>query len=147
MLCIVGGAVVGIPVVAAYTQGNMQTYIMQPRYLLPLLAPLLIVLALDKKFISGSGKQKSLWLLISCLSLANMYALHSVLGRFTGGTDRDKYNLNKLLSWWWDIPASPMLVWAVGSLLFFFACASLLLLLSRLDTPAPASISQKIKPE
>lgn len=147
MLCIVGGAVVGIPVVAAYTQGNMQTYTMQPRYLLPLLPPLLIVLALNKKFISGSGKQKSLWLLISCLSLANMYALHSVLGRFTGGADRDKYNLNKLLSWWWDIPASPMLVWAAGSLLFFCACASLLLLLSRLDTPAPASISQKIEPE
>ena len=56
--------------------------------------------------------------LVSTLSVANAVALHVNMRRYITGTSVKSWNLNTAAEWWWSIPVSPMMVWAVGSVSF-----------------------------
>ena len=90
----------------------------QPRYILPLVV-LLGGVALLR--VGGAGLQLSkaqVVVLVSTLSVANATALHVNMRRYITGTDGTSWNLDTAAQWWWSIPVSPMIVWAVGSLSF-----------------------------
>ncbi|WP_415504770.1 DUF2142 domain-containing protein, partial [Actinomyces slackii] len=129
------GALLGLPVVLSYTQGFESIYELQPRYLLPLLAPFLLIwLRRIKGEAVLTGPQATL--LVGMSALAHAYALHRILLRYTHGlhsVGKDDagwmpMNLNFQPQWWWDIPISPMAVWALGSLMYAVALVAALML-------------------
>jgi len=66
------------------------------------------------------------WVLVMIVSVAHSGALHTVMRRYLAGLDAATFNLNGIQEWWWQIPASPMLVWLSGSV----AMAGLLAMLT-----------------
>lgn len=119
------GAMCGLPIVMVVRGlfDNFSTY--QPRYLLPLLPVLFFFLfALDapKRRLFTTPQ---LVLFSASIVIAHSLTLHKVLTRYTRGlVGPEKLNLNYGITWWWDIPVSPMLVWIGASLamLLVFIC-------------------------
>lgn len=93
----------------------------QPRYLLPLLVMLtgMALLAIDRRAFAPSRGQVAL--VVTALSLANAVSLHTNLRRYITGTDVVGFDLDQGREWWWNLPVSPMTVWAAGSLAFLAA--------------------------
>nr|WP_243896525.1 DUF2142 domain-containing protein [Actinomyces bowdenii] len=136
---VLAGALVCLPAVLSYTQGFESNYELQPRYLLPLLAPFFLV------WLPQRGGERILStpqavLIVGLSSLAHAYALHRILLRYTHGlVNLGKetagwlpINLDFQPQWWWDIPISPMGVWMIGSLMYAVALVCALLLARRL---------------
>ncbi|SFD95166.1 Predicted membrane protein [Blastococcus tunisiensis] len=90
----------------------------QPRYLLPLL----ILLAQVALFRTGDERPEfsraQLWSLAAALSATAAISLHFNMRRYITGTDVFGANLDAGIEWWWAIPVSPMVVWALGSVSF-----------------------------
>lgn len=100
--------------------------LVQPRYILPLL----VMGAGVALFVVGSRAEaltrvQSL-LVGGGLTVANAVALHTNMRRYITGADVNDWNLNRNIEWWWQLPLSPMAVWAIGS--FAFAAAAYVLL-------------------
>lgn len=136
---VLAGALVCLPAALSYTQGFESNYELQPRYLLPLLAPFLLV------WLRQRGGERLLStpqavLIVGLSSLAHAYALHRILLRYTHGLvnlGKDAagwlpINLDFQPQWWWDIPISPMGVWMIGSLMYAVALVCALLLARRI---------------
>ena len=70
------------------------------------------------------------------LIVANAVALHTNIRRYISGLDVVDWNLNHHVEWWWDIPVSPMVIWAIGSLAFAGATIIVLLWLHRQPSEA-----------
>lgn len=110
------GAMAGIPVliIAAGTYPHLGPY--QPRYILPLLAVLMFIL-----FASDGGMRLRLsWpqkiLLLMSLWVVLSFTLHTILWRYVKGLGGvPPINLDALVSWWWNIPISPMTTWVIGT--------------------------------
>ena len=90
----------------------------QPRYIYPLMILLIGValFGLDRLDLRLSRMQ--LLVIAGALTIANAVAMHVNLRRYLTGSDGGGLNLNRDLEWWWNIPVSPMVVWAVGSVAF-----------------------------
>lgn len=120
------GAMCGLPLVMVVRGvfDDLSTY--QPRYLLPLLAVLFFFLFALSDAPRPLFTAPQLLLFSAGLVIAHCLTLHKVLTRYThglgGGTE--KLNLNYGITWWWDIPISPMVVWIGSSLamLLVFSC-------------------------
>ena len=137
---IIAGALVFIPMVLSYRLGYENVYQLQPRYLLPLLAPFFIVwLSRRGRGVIISPAQAGLILGLS--AVAHSYAFHRILLRYTHGLhnyygEMDvgwlPFDLDFKFEWWWNIPISPMTLWEVVTVMYAFALISALLL-TRLD--------------
>lgn len=90
----------------------------QPRYLLPI-----IVMLAGVAMLSARGRPVRVtrvqWILVaSALTLAQALALYFTMRRFVNGGAPGGFYLDSNIKWWWDIPFSPMLVLALGSLAY-----------------------------
>lgn len=125
VLCIALAALTVIPLYILYGKGLRVGEWVQPRYLLPLL---LIFVGVALFGFAGdhlglSRLQAAVVLLAVCS--ANSLALHNNLRRYIRGLGEGGFNLNAGIEWWWNIPLSPMLVWAGGSAAFALALLGL----------------------
>jgi hypothetical protein len=72
----------------------------------------------------GLGRLQSIIVAVG-LATANSIALHVNMRRYTTGVDIQNFNLNSPIEWWWNVPVTPMVVWAAGSAAFAVVLAVL----------------------
>lgn len=99
---------------------------LQPRYLLPLFILFAVVALVPLSQNEVKVGSLSTFILLSMLTVANSVALYVNTKRYVSGIDKTGgFSLDEGIEWWWNIPASPMNLWAVGSVAFgltlFFA--------------------------
>lgn len=98
----------------------------QPRYIFPLIIMFAgIVLVGWCGAALGLGRVQ-LVVVGVILGVANAIALHINMRRYLTGVDVDAINLDSHVEWWWNMPASPMAVWAGGSVAFAAAVGLLI---------------------
>jgi hypothetical protein len=115
---VVLGALWAFPTLLLVQSGSVMGAGLQPRYVLPLLMMLGGVLLLQVGGTRLTLSSVQVVALVSTLSVANAVALQFNMRRYITGTGVTRWNLNYAIQWWWNIPVSPMIVWAVGSLSF-----------------------------
>jgi hypothetical protein len=89
----------------------------QPRYILPLmiLCAGVLLLSFERSDVSLTRPQGLLVAL--ALSAASAMALFVNIKRYVAGINTSSgVNLDADLQWWWNMPVTPMAVWAIGSL-------------------------------
>lgn len=125
-LGVVAAALVLVPVWVLVQSRVVVGSEVQPRYILPLMVMLggVALLQLAGRRIDITTTQT--WLVGGALTVANAVALHTNIRRYISGLDVSDWNLNHHVEWWWDIPLSPMVIWAIGSLAFAGAMITLL---------------------
>ena len=121
------GALWFFPTYVSMRTGSVSATAVQPRYILPLIILLTGVVLLEVGAVRLSLSKAQVVTLVSVLSISNAIALHVNIRRYVTGSDVGSWNLNTAVEWWWHIPVSPMMVWAVGSLSF----AALLVIIAR----------------
>ena len=117
-VAIVLGALWFIPTYTLALSHSVDVNQLQPRYILPLVILLGGIVLLQVGGESLKLSKAQIVALVSTLSVANAVALHANMRRYITGTDVKSWNLNTTAEWWWSIPVSPMMVWAVGSVSF-----------------------------
>lgn len=116
----------------------------QPRYIYPLIV-MLGGVSLVGFARAGLGLGRLQLVIVGTgLTAANSVALHTNLRRYITGMDSQSFNLNAGIEWWWDVPVSPMMLWAGGSLAFLAVMA---LLIWMVWEPRPASSEDVFVPE
>lgn len=120
-------ALVAVPLQFLWSNNLSVGQIVQPRYLLPMLA-LLAAVSLyrspddfERRFSRGQ-----IWFVAFGLFVANSIALHTNLRRYITGLDVNQISLNFEMEWWWvERPLSstflwfsPNYLWVAGSLAF-----------------------------
>ncbi len=100
---------------------------LQPRYLLPLIVLLALVLVTAPP---GSRTVRftrlQTFAILGALALANLVALQVNIRRYVTGTDRQGLNLDSGAEWWWPgLQVGPMAVWLIGSISFAALLAAL----------------------
>jgi hypothetical protein len=136
-VAIVLGALWFIPAYTLMLSRSEEVNQLQPRDILPL-----VILLAGVTLLQVGGESLKLTkvqrvALVATLSVANAIALLSNMRRYITGTDVKNWNLNTAAEWWWSIPVSPMMVWAVGSVSF----AVFLVIISMETLVAPADLS------
>jgi hypothetical protein len=115
----VGGLTALIPL---YVLQRSLSYVgeqVQPRYILPLmiLCAGVLLLSLERSDVSLTRPQGLLVAL--ALTAANAMALFVNMRRYIAGVDKGSgFDLSADIMWWWHMPVTPMVVWALGSLAF-----------------------------
>jgi hypothetical protein len=120
-------ALVAVPLQFLWANNLSVGQIIQPRYLLPMLA-LLLSVSLYKNPINVERRltQGQIWIIGFGLFAANTIALHTNLRRYITGLDINQISLNFEMEWWWfDRPSSdtifwlsPNYLWLAGSFAF-----------------------------
>lgn len=108
----------------------------QPRYLHPLIALLVVVLTLmprDRPLVLTRVQRL---LVIVALSAAHFVALHINIRRYVTGIDQQGVNLDAGAEWWWEGPIGPTAVWILGSLAYTLLVS---ILISSIARSAPGS--------
>lgn len=127
---IAAGALLGIPVVALTLRQVQPVYYYQGRYMLPLLGVFFFIWLARRPGLAFYRRTGELVALLGLVAVANMMALHSVIVRYTVGTDAGILIRIGEPEWWpWSIP--PTTMWALGSLAMAGGLAALLLVTSR----------------
>jgi Predicted membrane protein (DUF2142) len=124
------GALWLFPTYVSMRTGSVSATAVQPRYILPLIILLSGVVLLEVGGVRLGLSKAQVVALVSTLSITNAFALEYNIRRYVTGTDVTSWNLNAAVEWWWGIPVSPMMVWAVGSLSF----AAVLVIIARATT-------------
>jgi hypothetical protein len=135
-LAIIWAALILVPVWVLVQSRVIVGAEVQPRYILPLMVMLggVALLQLPGRLIDPTKTQ--LWVVGVALSLANSVALHTSIRRYISGDEIADWNLDRHVEWWWDMPITPMVVWAVGSAAFAGAAALVLRALWRIQRSA-----------
>lgn len=130
------GALLGIPFVLMFRQGYADVNSYQTRYMLPLLAVLVLTMLLPvESKDSRRDVKRNLFLVIPAailLILGNFYAQLSVLRRYLTGveikvaTDSRGFLLNGGAQWWWKLPFGPTESWMLGAVAFALGVTLLL---------------------
>lgn len=111
---------IGLPVYLLTAGGDAVGSQFQPRYLLPLIVLLALVLvtaAPGKRTIRFTRVQTTA--ILAALALANMVALQVNIRRYVTGADQQGFDLGSGAEWWWDgALVGPTGVWLLGSLSF-----------------------------
>lgn len=97
----------------------------QPRYVLPLIWLLAVVALLGAPYGRVRLGRAQLVTAAVAVSLAHAVTLHAQIRRYVTGQDVTAFDLDLGREWWWDIPASPMTVWAIGAVAFLGAAVLL----------------------
>jgi hypothetical protein len=117
-----------IPAVILYRSDTIVGFSVQPRYLLPIII-LLAGVSLLRRYDDPVRVSRGQALVVAgALVVANSVALYTNIRRYVTGLDATWGNLDKGVEWWWNIPVSPMGMWAIGSVAF----AAVLFWLARL---------------
>ncbi len=111
---------VALPVYVLTAGGDAVGSQVQPRYLLPLIVLLALLLVTAP---SGSRTVRftraQTFTILGALATANLVALQVNIRRYVTGADQQGFDLGAGAEWWWDgIPVGPMAVWIIGSLSF-----------------------------
>jgi len=112
------GALWLFPTYVSMRTGTIAGSGIQPRYILPVMVVLGGVVLFQIGRVSLRLSKAQVVTLVSVLSIANAISLHVNIRRYVTGSDVGSWNLNTAVEWWWRIPFSPMIVWAVGSISF-----------------------------
>ncbi len=109
-----------LPVYVLTAGGDPVGSQVQPRYLLPLIVLLALLLVTAP---SGSRTVRftrvQTFAIVGALALANLVALQINIRRYVTGSDQQGLNLDSGAEWWWHgIPIGPTGVWLIGSLAF-----------------------------
>ena len=98
--------------------GNVVGQDVQPRYILPLIFPLIGFAVMSTNRTMGlrlSNAQKiGLFLLVV---VAQSIGLHQMIRRYESGLDIGAWNLNTQVEWW-ALPLAPLTIWIIGSVAF-----------------------------
>ncbi|HZL81327.1 MAG TPA: DUF2142 domain-containing protein [Demequina sp.] len=109
-----------LPVYLLTAGGDVVGSQFQPRYLLPLIVLLSLVLVTapsGSRTVRFTGVQT--FAILGALAIANLVALQVNIRRYVTGSDQQGFNLGAGAEWWWhDLPVGPMAVWLLGSLSF-----------------------------
>jgi hypothetical protein len=112
---------------------------LQPRYLLPLILLLCLLLTTMPRGAVLRFTRLQTFLIVAALAGANLVALQVNIRRYVTGDDRQGLDLDAGAEWWWQgFPVGPVWVWVVGSLAF---AGLLAVLWPRLRTPEPGLLS------
>jgi hypothetical protein len=115
---LVGLALIAVPVLVLTRGGDVVGEEVQPRYLLPLIVLLAGLLLLPGKERPVRFARGQVLLVVITLAVVQFIALHVTMRRYITGTDDQGFDLNSAVEWWWDIPASPMVVLVVSSVAY-----------------------------
>jgi len=109
-----------LPVYVLTAGGDSVGSQLQPRYLLPLivlLALLLVTAPPGARTVRFTRIQT--FVILGALATANLVALQVNIRRYVTGADQQGGDLGSGFEWWWhDLPVGPMAVWLIGSLSF-----------------------------
>ncbi len=114
---IVALAMAAIPTIMVVS-GNFATLgDYQPRYILPLFAVLIFLLLALQKGVPLSRAQLIVY--GGGIVFVQTFYLHSVLWRYVmGASGHRPLNLDWNVQWWWDMPLTPTMMWAIGTVCF-----------------------------
>ena len=134
--------VVAVPMYLLYKSDALVGQQVQPRYILPLIILLTGIVLLRVTDRPWRVTSPQVWLVVAALTVANSVALHTNLRRYVTGSDEGGGNLDFNAEWWWNLPVSPMGVWAIGSIAFAATLAWLgFVLLHHLRTDSLDAVS------
>jgi hypothetical protein len=105
----------------------------QPRYIYPLMFMLVGLVSLGLGRDSLGLRRVHMYLIGTVIVAANSVALHTNIRRYVTGMDVNGPNLNASPEWWWAGAPSPMVVWALGTLLFAVAIVGTIVYVIRAD--------------
>ena len=92
---------------------------LQPRYLLPLILLLCLLLVTMPRGAVLRFTRLQTFLIVAALAGANLVALQVNIRRYVTGDDEQGLNLDDGAEWWWQgFPVGPTWVWIVGVLAF-----------------------------
>jgi hypothetical protein len=118
----VSGVLVVLIVLPVYvlTVGNMKVGdALQPRYLLPLILLLSLLLVTMPRGSELRFTRLQAFTILAALAVANLVALQVNIRRYVTGDDRQGINLDAGAEWWWSgFPVGPIWIWVVGALAF-----------------------------
>lgn len=108
-----------LPVYVLTVGGEKVGESLQPRYLLPLIVLLSLVLATMPIGRQLSFTRIQTMTILGALALANLVALQVDIRRYVTGAAQQGINLDAGAQWWWPgFPVGPTWVWAIGALAF-----------------------------
>jgi hypothetical protein len=128
----------GLPLYMLSRYGYSVGQFVQPRYVLPLLVVLVGVLLLADDETAPKLSVKSGMVVAGAVAIAHSAALYANIARYTHGSIHAALWSDPL--WWWDLPVSPIAVWALGSAAFAVAVFGLLWL--ALAPPVPKKVEE-----
>ncbi|MFN3707850.1 DUF2142 domain-containing protein [Microcella sp.] len=118
-VAVVVAALWAVPVYVLQAGGTMVPDQVQPRYLLPLIVLLGVLLLVRRENSPLTLTRSQRWVLVAAVAGAHFVALHMNLRRYVTGTDEPGPYLDAGLEWWWAwMPVGPSVIWLVGSLAF-----------------------------
>lgn len=139
----VAGVLIVLTVLPVYvlTVGGMEVgEILQPRYLLPLILLLSLLLATMPPGREMRFTRIQTFTVLGALALAHLVALQVNIRRYVTGADQQGPNLDAGTDWWWPgFPVGPLWIWVVGVLAFAGLLAALWGQLRRPAELSPAS--------
>ena len=99
---------------------------LQPRYLLPLVVLLSLLLVTMPPGRELRFTRIQTFTILGALALANLVALQVNIRRYATGVDQQGFNLDAGTEWWWPgFPVGPMWIWIVGVAAFVGLLAAL----------------------
>jgi hypothetical protein len=125
----VGGVLLVLIVLPVYvlTVGGMKVGdALQPRYLLPLILLLSLLLVTMPAGRELRFTRIQTFTILGALGLANLVALQVNIRRYVTGSDQQGINLDAGAEWWWTgFPVGPTWIWIVGTIAFAGLLAAL----------------------
>jgi len=121
VICLIGlaAAIVGVPLLILQSG---HTYVtgsgIQTRYIAPLIIMFVGVCLADRQKFNRPLSLAATVVFFSFISVANMYALHTLIQRYVSGINSNGFNLSAGVQWWRGGGPSPMWTWVMGSVGF-----------------------------
>lgn len=124
----IGAVLISQTLGLVYLQHQTACCTLQARYFLPLTMVWLLFASMvpagTRLWPMNAPQASMLWL---SFSIANSFAMHQVLSRYTVGLNTAGHDLSlNDPQWWWDMPIPPVGVWLIGSVAFSVLVAALL---------------------
>lgn len=108
-----------LPVYVLTVGGEKVGESLQPRYLLPLILLLSLLLATMPPGREFRFSRIQTIAVLGALALANLVALQVDIRRYVTGANQQGLNLDARAQWWWQgFPVGPTWIWVVGALAF-----------------------------
>lgn len=133
---------IALPVYVLTVSGTKVGEALQPRYLLPLILLLCLLLVTMPRGAVLRFTRVQTFLVVAALAGANLVALQVNIRRYVTGADQQGLNLDAGAEWWWPaFPVGPMWVWVIGAVAFAGLLAVIWPELRRAD-PATGELSR-----
>lgn len=110
---------VALPVYVLSIGGMKVGEALQPRYLLPLILLLSLLLVTMPPGRDLRFTRVQTFAVLGALALANLVSLQVNIRRYVTGADQQGFNLDAGAEWWWPgFPFGPIWIWILGALSF-----------------------------